>query len=508
MVVVPDGRIDYDKLLELLAEPDEGHFLDLKARIDLDAKADQLKLIKDLVTMSNRPPGGYLLIGADDSGKPCMAAGTIADRRRFDGARLGDLVRSNIEGQIHIRAQVHDHNGNELVLIWVENTELPVPFSKLGQYRDDKGRTQTVFRPGDIFVREGAQNVPIRNSHWPDLLSAYTKRIRSDAGDLAETVMREFINQFRQHAPGSTAAIPLLMEMDEKTFADAAAALIEEKNDVRLRQFIRTLRSSVNATSAIEECEFGLDKWTIFSAQTTLFERDDLTESAIAALYDAYRDLGEGLDSTRKRLAVVIRIYTLGSLMVRMAAWKILHSLVIRPVSWRPNDAWVYSSWIRHAQVEASRAGLIKDDRGGFLISAARELMVGHPAMRPDIGDNEIPPLDKINSHDILLNSLCQFDIAYCFVVAAEGTGKGEFYPSAAAFSEDRAKPIALKIVDDPKVRRELFPNSNDERVGDALGLVYHRTVKESANYGGRWWSAPQQVTRFIDDNGGPRLYS
>ncbi|SBS78318.1 Putative transcriptional regulator with HTH domain (fragment) [uncultured Mycobacterium sp.] len=108
MVVVPDGRVDYDKLLELLADV-EGNHLDFKATVDMDEKADQLKLIKDMITMSNRPPGGYILIGVSDRGTPCMPEGSITDRRRYDGARLGDLVRPYIEGQIHIRSQIHDH---------------------------------------------------------------------------------------------------------------------------------------------------------------------------------------------------------------------------------------------------------------------------------------------------------------------------------------------------------------------------------------------------------------
>jgi hypothetical protein len=496
MPVVPDGRTDYDKLVELLGEP-EGNHLDLKSSVNLDDKLDQLKLVKDMVTMSNRPPGGYILMGVDDHLKPCMPKGTIADRRRFDGAKLGDLVRPNIEGQIH------DHNGNEIVLIWIENTGLPVPFSKLGQYEHPDGRKQNVFRPGDIFIREGAQNVPIHNTHWADVLSAYTKQIRDEASDLAENVMREFINQLRQHPPGTTAEISILMEMDEVTFTNGVAALIESKNDVRLRQFLRTLRRYVNANSSVEDSEMALDKWAIFCAQASFFERDDLVEHAIDTLYEAYRELGSSPDLTRKRLAVVIRIYAIGSLAIRMAAWETVHSLSIRPVPLHPN--FVHSLWIRHAQVDASRAGLIKNDRGGFLLSAARELIVSHPAMRPDIGDNEIPPIDEITADDVLLNTLCEFDIAYCLIVAADGTGQGEFYPSSAAFNEDRAKPILLKIVDDPTVRRRLFPGSDDARVADALDYVYRRTVQESQNnYGGRWWSAPDPVAAFITEHRTP----
>ena len=139
------------------------------------------------------------------------------------------------------------------------------------------------------------------------------------------------------------------------------------------------------------------------------------------------------------------------------------------------------------------------------MISAARDLMVNHGAMRPDIDDAEIPSADDLAAGDELLNSLCQFDIAYCFVVAAEGTGSGGYYPMSAAFNEDRAEPIALKIVDDnPATRRRLFPDSDDPRIAAALADVYERTIRESANnYGARWWSAPQRVIAFINKHPG-----
>lgn len=496
MVVVPDKRTDYQKLLELLGEPEENH-LDYKESVDLDVAEERLKFVKDVVTMSNRPPGGYVVIGVDNNGNPCMQQGTISDRRRFDGARLGDAIRSYIEAQINIRAEIHDHGGYEIAVIFIEHTGLPVPFGKIGQYQDVNGKMQTVFHFGQIWVREGAANVPIRYAHWQDILSEYAKRIRDEASTVAQTVLQEL-----QSSPGGVAAIQLLMEMDDITFANATAALIEVRNDVRLRQFLRSLKRFVNANRNLEDCHAALDKWTIFAAQALNFERADLTKDAIDALYEAYTELDTGTDLARKRLAVVIRIYAIGSLAVRLSAWETVHSLAIRPVATAPFHDWIYASWIRNAQVEASRAGLTRDDRGGYLISAARELIVNHPALHPDLGDDEIRPAEELAPDDQLLNSLCRFDIAYCFVVAAEGVGRGGYYPSSAAFGEDRAQWIALKIVDDQSVRRSLFPDSDDARIADALANVYQTTISESANnYGGRWWSAPQRVIAFINEH-------
>jgi hypothetical protein len=504
-MIVPDGRLEYDKLLELLGEPEENH-LDFKAHVDLDEKGDQLKLVKDLVTLSNRPPGGYLLIGVDDDGTTLTwPQGTITDRRRFDGAKLGDLVRANIEAQINIRSQIHDHNGHEVVLIWVANTGLPVPFSKLGQYQDANGKVQPVFRPGDIFVREGAQNVPIRYAHWPDLLSAYTKRIRDEAGDLAQTVMREFIGQTRQHQPGEAAPIPLLMDMDEATFAAATVALLESGDDVRLRQFLRTFNANAGPAVTLDEFVQVLNKWTIFCAQALYFERGDLVDEAIDKLLDVYKKLGISDVDIRKRLAVVERIYVVGALAVRVEAWETVKSLALQPVPISVRDQGsTYSSWIRNAQVFATRADLGVDpeqpgrNRGGFILSGARELMVEHPAMRPDLTDAQVPA-EEIEAGDAALNSLCEFDIAYCFIVAAMGTGRASAYPSSAAFDEDRAKPMAERIVANDDVRHRLFPGVDDATIARAIREMYEIAIRESANnYGGRWWDMPPRVREWV----------
>ncbi len=71
-MMVPDGRMDSEKLEELLGNPEDTH-LDLKAEVDLDSTEGKLKFTKDVVAMSNRPPGGYILIGVDDNETPMYA---------------------------------------------------------------------------------------------------------------------------------------------------------------------------------------------------------------------------------------------------------------------------------------------------------------------------------------------------------------------------------------------------------------------------------------------------
>ncbi|WP_237568729.1 AlbA family DNA-binding domain-containing protein [Mycolicibacterium lacusdiani] len=503
-MIVPDGRTDYDKLLELLGNPEETH-LDLKSKVDMSDQLDRLKFIKDAVTMANRPPGGYILIGVDDSGDPCMPIGTTTDRKQFDGARLGSRTRAYIEGEIHVLVQVHEHEGNEVVLIFVEHPrdKLPLPMSKDGQYNGDDNRSATVFRTGDTFVREGAENVPLRHAHWHDILSAYADQIRSDASGFAQRLLQEFISS-RENPTGAARDddVPLLMDMDEPTFAGAASALLRTGNDVRIRQFLSTLGRSLDPNGTVADYEAALDKWVVLCAQAIYFERSDIAELAIKRVSDAYNQLGVRSDDTLRRLAVVVRIYVLGSLAVRLEAWRTVHALALRPAPANVHDTgYVYSSWIRHGQVDASRADLTNDDRRGYLISGARELMAAHPTMRPDITDDQIPA--EVTATDTLLNSTCEFDLAYCFIVYAEGTDHGEAWPSSIVFDEDRSKPMALRIVADPDVRRAMFPDSDDATLAQAMADVYHRAVTESgSNYGARWWGMPGSVVAFVNAHG------
>jgi Putative DNA-binding domain len=504
-----DRRTDYEKLVELLTFT-EGTHLEFKAELNLGSKEAKLKFVKDVVAMSNCPPGGYILIGVDNSGDPCTRIGTI-DRNAFDGARLGDLVRSYVEGRVDMQVAIHDHGEHEIVLIRVfpHRGGLPVPMSKVGNYPDpeDPSRQLTAFRQGELPVREGAANVPLRGSHWAVILSEYTREIRSQGAELAQAMLREFLDDRtrsrNEPASNTTAAVPLLIDMDEPTFVATMEALLETRDDVRLRRFLRTSAKPITSRASMGEFETALDKWTIFCARALYAERTDLVAMAIESLHDAYVGLGLSLDDTRKRLEVVIRIYALGRLAISEAAWEIIHALSLQPVRLQGGN-YVYSSWIRYGQVDASRANLIPNDRGGFLISAARELLLERSAMRPDIEDDEIPPAAKppaeLAADDVILNALAQFDIAYCFVVAAEGKHAAGYYPSSAALREHRSAPIADRIVAKADVRERLFPNSDDSEVARALADVYEMAGRESSRYT-MWWDTPPSVARFIEQH-------
>src|SRR5262249_39954445 len=156
------------------------------------------------------------------------------------------------------------------------------------------------------------ENVLIRYAHWQDILSAYAKKIRGDAEATAQTLLNDFVTALRNSpadTPTGTVDVPLLMQMDDPTFAAALVSLLESGNDVRLRQFIRSLSGTAGPGTTLQDFTGALDKWTIFCAQALYFERGDLVDEAIERLCDAYKKLSITEDDNRKRLAVVERIY-------------------------------------------------------------------------------------------------------------------------------------------------------------------------------------------------------
>jgi hypothetical protein len=232
-----------------------------------------------------------------------------------------------------------------------------------------------------------------------------------------------------------------------------------------------------------------------FCNRAMYFERDAIAEKAIDSLFDAYAKIGHG--EAAARLDIITRVYVLGSLAVRLRQWAIVHDLALRPYPTN-GDVYIYSSWIRHGQVDASRADLFPNDKGGMMISAARVLMSEQPAMRPDVPDSAVPDPGDLTHDDALFNSLCQFDILYCMIVAAEGLHEGGAYPAASAMNQDRANPAFELVASDPDARAAMFPTSDERKIAEAMTEVFAIAEHESFGFGGHWWSLPQGAQRFV----------
>jgi Putative DNA-binding domain len=500
-MIVVDGRTDVEKLRELLLEPEQTH-LDFKATLDLTANKDKLEFVKDAVSMANRPPGGYIIVGAHEGGTLALPTGSIQDRALFDGARLGDLIRKYTEGEVHPIVQFHDIEGHEVVLIHFPHHRdgLPVPMSTVGQYRDlSKGRDIIVFREGDVLVREGAKNTPLRHAHWADLLAVRDRRIRAEAREDIDSLLQDMAKALK--LPTGKPLVPLSVDLSDDAFQEVVISHLEAENDIRLRQFLRQAQAlASNPDKRLD----ALDKMTSVACLGLYFERPALTEVAINSLYNAYAGLIQA--DAEAQLDAINRAYVIGSLAVRTKNWATVHDLVLQPYP-PTDDGYVYSSWIRHGQVKASRAGLFPKNRGGMMISAARALAAEHGSMRPDIPDDAVSIREELAHNDNLLNSLCQFDFLYVAVVAAEGRHHAKGYPACSAFHQHRVDPILNLVGSDPAVRSALFPHSDEATIATAIAQTFMLASRQSFNSGGGWGGWPAPMEQYVQAHGGEVKY-
>jgi len=272
---------------------------------------------------------------------------------------------------------------------------------------------------------------------------------------------------------------------------------MERSGDTRIRHFLSQLPGFATDEERYIEA---LDKATIIAVQALFLDKNDIADLTITSLFNMYKQLKPRDPS--KQLAIIVRCYIIGAAAVRCEAWETVSHLVLQPYPPKIDAfTYVYTSWIRHGQVEASRAELFPaDDRGSLMIPPARLLTIEHSAMRPDISDIAVNTEEVVPAGDFLLNSLCQFDILYCVIVAANEMHKGNAYPASSAFKQDRTYPILTRLINDENMRHQLFPEKNDSQVAEALFEVIRTARQQSIQSPNAWWW-DEGVLSFINEH-------
>lgn len=513
--VVVDGRLDREKLLELLAIGAEHDELDFKETLDLRTPKHKLGLILDIIAMMNAA-GGFIVLGAHDNGAPAHNSEPL-DTRRFDSADLGAFVARHIAAQPRVTSQVHEVAGRKLVLIHVAPSisGLPVIVSKVGEYDSGDGKTKTVvFQQGVLYTREGTRNIPASDVHWDALLSRYRANIIAEARESADLLIRRFVEGLGPTAPGAPSLPPLLLELDPESFVEAFRQHIDAGSDATINRFIREARRAASyqqSTNPYERAAI-LDKLALGAIEAMRAGRGDLFDAVITALHRVYESGGPvGEYSTtivnifeipiaEHWQQLLVRVWLIGAAVEREKDWPALASLVQRPIQLGTDER--YPSWLRHGIVFASRARLFDDEnRGGSLVlSMARE-----HASEVEILADDILLRDAADPVDELMDSLARFDIIWCLVLAvgADDDLAYRLYPSAAALNQERANPALRLVATRPDVREQLVPGSTDAQWAVALRDVLKLAVIQSRNHG-TFWRGVQgdgDVYTFVNTN-------
>lgn len=512
--VVVDGRISREKLDELLALEAEHAELDFKATIDLSRNKHKLDIVKDCIAMMNTPNGGYLLLGVNDDGTLALDQEPLKSGT-FDGADLSQIVSRHVTAPPVITSKEHIIDGHLVILIHIAPTSsgLPALISKIGEYERPDRKMETVLRPGVLLTREGTRTVTATDAHWDQLLQRHRAAVTAETREGVDALIRRVVTSLGVGNGPDLA--PLDLQMDDETFARAVERLIGRRDgEARIRRVLRIARDliSLNQTDAVSR-EAAMDKVAVVAIQAIFSGSRAVFDEAIKALHRPYITVAQNQagrygprDSAEYWLSIILRLFCIGAAAIREEAWWSVRLLVDRRV-----DGY-YLVWLRHGLTMAARADLLlgRSREGALVLTLARALAANNPALRSDIG--LIPPVadaDPLPDDDSMLDSLCQFDIAWCtYAVAAHpGTRDGQLmYPSCSALQQRRAQPMISAFATSGKLRHDLVetdPFAEDEVIANALDSVLEVAVIQSQHFGS-WWlgaSADPAVERFLNGN-------
>lgn len=463
------------KLSGLLAAGAEHAGLDYKTTVDLDAK-EVVELYKDIGAMMDH--GGYIVIGADDSGVP--AGGLIPGQERLlDEATLRPRLEKYIPKPFAVVTKVHQLAGVTMGLIQVLPHEHGVcTFLREGSYPDPKNPKNqiVVFRANEMFTRHG------------------TSSERVDGLDL---------QRIRQKP---TAAGPVRpgVAMDDPSFRTAVADAFGRSDKIGIIDALDALaRATEEAAAASDVAAMinALDKLTAVATLAMKYRESAWVSEVIDRLQIVYEFGFLGAvaipgGAARLWLDVTTRVMGIGAVAVAMGHYDLLRQLTLRS----PNgmDKVTYTNWITHTAIQTARAGFLKAKFTGlsgettFLRAVEIELgsVTGITDFVPNQGE--------------LQKRLAQFDVLAAVTVWGRFRGKDEYpyWASYAGYYQDRYEPALVRLVQDARLRELLF-GGTDEDLREVLRILEEQARKNFASFGGGGglYVAPE-IHRFLAGRG------
>lgn len=495
-MVIVEPRVNIEKLRELLAEQAESERLDFKSECDLRNERAELEFAKDVGAMMAL--GGYLVIGADDHGQP-VDWPVDEQAPLFDEATLRQKLETYLPDPVSILTARHELDGHPYVVVYVPPHSRGFTSFKRSGSHARPGRTdrRTVFHEGQVYIRKGTSSIPITDQDWPTVLQRHDQAVREQAReDFAATLVAIERNRAADDiSRGPVAGVT--WRLDERTFSDVTLELIRRRDFVPLQAAMLAAPADLaHAVSANEKdtLETILDRITTVAATAITYNAPEAFDYALQALAGCYRSGFEGgahrhsagVSGPALWLAIASRVEALGALATRFERWDFVRQLADQPP--RGKVPHYFRSWLRHASVEASRAGLLgREDRtAGNLISVARTHIHRVPALRPDQADDSDHDADAPHAADSLLTSVCEFDALWCVVAQSNSEVPDrtrDFFTDFAYYDPARSLPTIDRLVTDTTMRRAVLPNVTDRRLAQSLQLILHMADTREAWY-------------------------
>ena len=501
-MVIVEPLVSEEKLRQLLDEQAESTSLDYKSACDLRQKGDVVEFAKDIGAM--QIDGGFLVIGADDRGRPSNGV-TSEHARVFDEAALRAKLRKWIPEEVDLMSAVHEIDGSRIVLVYVgPNRQGLAVFSADGQYVVGD-RQVTAFRKGDVFARHGSASEPWNQT---DIARVIERIIAGRKEEWRRTLAVDFarlrVGAEARELAGAPAQA-LTWNLDSASFEAAVIEQLRVQDDVPLRLLLERLPAEAALLAQDKDRLVDLptlfDRLICIGALGLRLERPSVADAAIEAAGHVY-DVGFSIEREPLSweiaapafwLNLLERIMALGALAVRKKNWDVVRQLATRRGE---TDDWRhFRTWLRHGLTMAARSRLFNETEDGRDVERSLLSLAGRAAgqvscLRPDL------PADD----ERLLNSLCQFDAlaALAMIAETQSLSDSAFYPNFARFYTHRTEPAIARLLVDDAMRQAIFPLP-DDMLASALRGLNSMAQREAFRFAGWDGFTDDRILRFIE---------
>src|SRR5699024_10539992 len=270
----------------------------------------------------------YILIGITDEGNLPDKPWRIKNRQMFDGATLRDKIGKYIEADIEVVSQIHTLNGSDVVVVAIFSTRsgLPVPMMSVGQYNKPNGKgrmkTKTVFRPGEIFIRDGAGSARVRYRDWPSILAKHDQHMKEAATSDINSLMSKPADAIAGH---SKINVPLEPFLAHATGSRAIRANMQQGNRAELKIFAENARDELLTHDGPVK---PLIRLVGIGCEAMLADDHYLAVKTIETLYDTFTSIAKSPSAVA---ATVVAGYLFGAELVRPGGWDLIPVLLLGP---------------------------------------------------------------------------------------------------------------------------------------------------------------------------------
>ncbi|OFK72935.1 helix-turn-helix domain-containing protein [Rothia sp. HMSC065G12] len=505
--------VDIDYLKSLLNQSENSH-LDFKRTIDLSTPKGKISFVLDVVSMANRAPGGSLVVGVDDSGAILPPGEFSAPQGIYDPSKLREIIKKYVDGEVNLESRVHDIEGSTVLIITIHfpGNGFPLVFSVQGEYTNKvqgtncpechKRKNKIMFRKGDIYIREGATNTRIDNSHWDILLEEHNRKIRNESMEHVNKISSEIMKMIKDiRSSGYTdimnkTSVELNIHSSPKVIYQAAELYMRENLNDDIIRFIDKLFNYGNPR------EYFLDALTrlvVIGCVALDFRKTEIYTYCVTKISDLVSVDSENSLNDRS-LDILNMIYVLGSLAVRKKMWKEVRITAMQKIS---NPVWNRYGWVRALQTVSSRRQEFEPGHAGLMITTSYELIKELSEFRPDIPEESLPS-EVLDNPNIILESLCKFDFLNYWIMSYYASEWHGAYPACSAYNVSRFEQEIFDIWKDDNKLKNLFSESEMESARKVFFEIFQTARQESENnYGSDWYSLDfdEMYNQFTESN-------